>query len=237
MNSAPGTTADADGNSANGNGANSANGADANGSDADGNGGNFGPHEAAALLDQTRRQARRQFEPARPWLLAIRAVLVLAALGGVWLSVRGQHPYRGPGSSALLVVAAFVVINFGATVAVRARVTAGVRGKSRFSPAEITVMAAAWVIPFAVLAALGVTRDDQSGYLLTVPLMVVGLASAALMAARADWRQAGAGLAVAVTGGAGLAAGQSGAWAVAGIGLCLTLLASAAVIAWQLHRA
>ena len=27
---------------------------------------------------------------------AARAVLVLAALGAVWLSVRGQHPYRAP---------------------------------------------------------------------------------------------------------------------------------------------
>ena len=199
--------------------------------------GPFDPREAAALLDQTRRQARRQFEPAQPWLLAIRAVLVLAALGAVWLSVRGQHPYKGPGGSALLVVAAFVVLNYIATVAVRARATAGVSGRSRFSPAEITVMTAAWAVPFVVMAALGVTRDSQSGYLLTVPLIVVGLAFAALMAVRSDWRQFGTGLAVAATGAAGAAVGQAGAWAVTGAGLCLTLLGSAAVIAWQLHRA
>jgi len=202
-----------------------------------GNGGNFDPREAAALLDQTRRQARRQFEPAQPWLLAIRAVLVLATLGTVWLSVRGQHPYQGPGASALLIVAAFVIINYTATVAVRARATAGVSGKSRFTPAEITILAAAWIAPYVVMVALGVTRDSQSGYLLTVPLIVAGLAFAALMAVRADWRQCGIGLAVAVTGAAGAAAGQAGAWAVTGIGLCLTLLGSAAVIAWQLHRA
>ena len=202
-----------------------------------GNGSDFDPREAAALLNQTRRQARRQFEPAQPWLLAIRAVLVLAALGTVWLSVRGQHPYQGPGGSALLVVAAFVVINYTATVAVRRRATAGVRGKSRFSPAEITILAAAWIAPYVVMAALGVTRDSQSGYLLTVPLIVAGLAFAALMAVRADWRQFGIGLAVAVTGAAGASAGQAGAWAVTGIGLCLTLLGSAAVITWQLHRA
>jgi hypothetical protein len=202
-----------------------------------GNGDTFDPREAAALLDQTRRQARRQFEPAQPWLLAIRAVLVLAALGAVWLSVRGQHPYKGPGGSALLVVAAFVVINYTATVAVRARATAGVSGRSRFSPAEITVMVVAWAVPFVVMAALGVTRDSQSGYLLTVPLIVVGLAFAALMAVRSDWRQFGTGLAVAATGAAGAAVGQAGAWAVTGVGLCVTLLGSAAVIAWQLHRA
>ena len=202
-----------------------------------GHGGTFDPREAAALLDQTSRQARRQFEPAQPWLLAIRAVLVLAALGTVWLFVRGQHPYKGPGGSALLVVAAFVVINFTATMAVRARATAGVSGRSRFSPVEIAVMAASWAVPFVVMAALGVTHDSQSGYLLTVPLIVVGVVYAALMAVRSDWRQFGTGLAVAVTGAAGAAAGQAGAWAVTGVGLCVTLLGTAAVIAWQLHRA
>jgi hypothetical protein len=164
-------------------------------------------------------------------------VLVLAALGTVWLSVRGQHPYKGPGGSALLVVAVFVIINFTATVAVRRRATAGVRGKSRFTPAEIAILAASWIAPGVVMAALGVTWDSQSGYLLTVPLIVAGLAYAALMAVRADWRECGTGLAVAVTGAVGVAAGQAGAWAVTGIGLCLTLLGSAAVITWQLHRA
>jgi hypothetical protein len=202
-----------------------------------GNGGTFDPREAAALLDQTRRQARRQFQPDQPWLLAIRAVLVLAALGTVWLSVRGQHPYQGPGGSALLIVAVFVIINYTATVAVRRRATAGVSGKSRFTPAEIAILAAAWIAPGGVMVALGVTWDSQSGYLLTVPLIVAGLAFAALMALRADWLSCGTGLAVAVTGAAGAAVGQAGAWAVTGVGLCLTLLGSAAVITWRLHRA
>jgi hypothetical protein len=200
-------------------------------------GGAFDPREAAALLNQTSREARRQFEPAQPWLLVIRAVLVLAALGAVWLSVSGQHPYRGPGAWALLIVAAFVIVNYAATAAVRVRATAGIRGKSRFTPAEITVMAVSWAAPFVVMAALGVTRDSQSAYLLTVPLIVVGLAFAVLMAVRADWRSCGTGLAVAVTGAAAASVGQAGAWAVTGAGLCLTLLGSAAVIAWQLHRA
>jgi hypothetical protein len=202
-----------------------------------GNGGSFDPREAAALLEQTRRQARRQFQPDQPWLLAIRAVLVLAALGTIWLSVRGQHPYKGPGGSALLVLAVFVIINFTATVAVRRRATAGVSGKSRFTPAEITVMVVAWIAPYVVLAALGDGGNSHSGYLLTVPLIVVGLIFAALMAVRSDWLSCGTGLAVAVTGAVGASAGQAGAWAITGIGLCLTLLGSAAVIAWQLHRA
>ncbi len=66
-----------------------------------GNGGNFDPRQAAALLDQATQQARRQLEPAQPWLLVIRAVVVLAVFGAVWLNVRGQTPTstRPPPSS------------------------------------------------------------------------------------------------------------------------------------------
>ena len=90
-----------------------------------GNGGNFDPQQAAALLDQTTRRARRKLEPAQPWLLAIRAVAVLVALGAIWLSVRGQHPYQGPTAAVIPIVIAFVMLNFAATVAVRERAPPG----------------------------------------------------------------------------------------------------------------
>src|SRR6202043_50152 len=64
-----------------------------------GNGGHFDPRQAAALLDQTTQQARRELAPSPPWLLATRAVAVLAALGAIWLTVRGQHPCQGPGGA------------------------------------------------------------------------------------------------------------------------------------------
>ena len=86
---------------------------------ATGNGGSFDPRQAAALLSQTTQQARRQLEPYPPWMFVIRAVMVLVACGAVWLSVRGQHPYKGPTAAvAIAVVLAFVLVNFGATVAV-----------------------------------------------------------------------------------------------------------------------
>jgi hypothetical protein len=201
------------------------------------NGGNFDPQQAAALLDQTTQQARRQFEPYPPWLLVIRAVMVLAACGAVWLSVRGQHPYKGPTAAVIPVVFAFVVVNLGATVAVAKRATAGVSGRSRLRPAEITVMAVAWVAVFAVMGALagaGVSRAIVYGlYPTTVPLIVAGLAWAGIMAARTNWRACGTALAVAAVGAVGAFAGPAGAWAVAGVGLFVVLLGSAAAIAWR----
>jgi hypothetical protein len=187
-----------------------------------GTGGNFDPQQAAALLDQTTQQTRRQLEPAQPWLLVIRAVMVLAVCGAVWLSVRGQHPYKGPTAAALPVVSAFVVVNLGATVAVAKRATAGVSGRSRLRRAEITVMAVAWIAVFVVMGALagaGVSRAIVYGlYPTTVPLIVAGLAWAGIMAARANWRACGTAL------------------AVAGVGLFAVLLGSAAAIAWRQRR-
>ncbi len=195
-----------------------------------GNGGNFDPQQAAALLDQTTQQARRKFAPSPPWLLVTRAVMVLAACGAVWLSVRGQHPYRGPTAADIPILVAFIVLNFGATVAVRERAIAGVRGRTRLRPAEITVLALAWAAAAALMWALAAAGVNYSLYPTTV-LIVPGLAWAAIMAARADWRSFGTGLAVAAVGAVGAFAGPAGAWAVAGVGLCAVLLGNAAAIA------
>jgi hypothetical protein len=53
------------------------------------------------------------------------------------------------------------------------------------------------------------------------------------MAARANWRACGTALAVAAVGAVGAFAGPAGAWAVAGVGLFVVLLGSAAAIAWR----
>ena len=197
-----------------------------------GNGGNFDAQQAAALLDQTTQQARRKLAPSPPWLLATRAVAVLAALGAIWLSVRGQHPYRGPTGADIPILVAFIVLNFAATVAVRERAMAGVRGGTRFRPAEITVLALAFAatVVFMATAAVGFARYP------TTVLIVPGLAYAAIMAARAGWRSCGTGLAVAAVGVVGAFAGPAGSWAVAGVGLCAVLLSDAVAIAWRQRR-
>ena len=66
--------------------------------------GSFDPREAAKLLDQTTRQARRRLDLSSPQLSLIGATAALLALGAVWLSVRGQHPYKGPTAAGLVVM-------------------------------------------------------------------------------------------------------------------------------------
>jgi hypothetical protein len=199
---------------------------------AGGNGGTFGPEQAAALLDQTTQQARRKFQPSPPWLLVTRAVMVLAALGAIWLSVRGQHPYRGPTVADIPVLVAFIVVNFAATVAVRRRATVGLSGRSRFSQGEITVLVLAFAAAVVAMVGLGAAGVSFATYPTSV-LVIPGLAWAVLMAARADWHGLATGLAIVVIGIVGAFAGPAGAWAVAAVGLCLVLLGNAAAIAWR----
>jgi hypothetical protein len=196
-----------------------------------GNGGTLGPEQAAALLDRTTQLARRKFQPSPPWLLATRAVMVLAALGAIWLSVRGQHPYRGPTGADIAVLVAFVAVNFTVTVAVRRHATAGISGRSRFSQGEIMVLVTALVAGVVAIAALGAAGVGFATYPTSV-LVVPGLAWAVLMATRANWRGVAIGLAVVVIGVVGAFAGPAGAWAVAAVGLCVMLLGAAAAITW-----
>jgi hypothetical protein len=200
-----------------------------------GDGGSFDPRQAAALLDQTTAQARRKFAPSPPWLLAARAVAVLAALGAIWLTVRGQHPYTGPTGADIPILIGFVIVNFAATVGVRQHAMTGVRGKTRFRPAEITILALSWAAVPLFMWALHAAGASFAWYPTTV-LIIPGLAWAAVNGAREGWRGTVMGLAIAATGVAGAFAGPAGSWAVAGLGLCIVLLGKAAAVARRQRR-
>jgi hypothetical protein len=199
------------------------------------NGGSFDPQQAAALLDQTTQRARRQLEPAQPWLLIIRGVLVLAALGAIWLSVRGQDPYKGPTAADIPILVGFIVLNFAATVTVRRRATAGVTGRSRFTQGEIAVLVASFVVTVVAMTGLAAAGVSVATYPTSV-LVIPGLAWGVLSAVRSNWRDVAVGLAIVVIGIVGAFAGPTGSWAVDAVGLCLVLLGNAAVIIWQQRR-
>src|SRR5437870_673049 len=89
------------------------------------------PREAAKLLEQTKRQAQRQFDLRPSLLTLIRAAVILVAYGAVWWSVRGQHPYEGPNAAALAAVYGAVIVVIVVSAVVLQRATSGVSGQSR----------------------------------------------------------------------------------------------------------
>jgi hypothetical protein len=117
--------------------------------------GGLDPREAARLLVQTQRQAQRGLDFRSPWLTLLAAAVALVAFGAVWLSVRGQHPYRGPTAVALVVLYAVVLIRIGTVVFAHRRATAGVSGRSVSQQrAEGAALAAALVAVYVLMGAL-----------------------------------------------------------------------------------
>ena len=196
-----------------------------------GNGDTFSPQQAAALLDEATWEARRKLVANPPWVLVTRGVLVLAACGAVWLSVRGQNPYTGPTNADIPILIAFIVLNAALAVSFRRRAGAGVRGPSRLRPAEITIATLAWVAAAALLVGLAAAGLSYRLYPTTV-LIIPGLTWAILMMLRKNWREVYSGASVTVVGALGLLATPAVAWLVAGVGLCAALSGGAALNAW-----
>jgi hypothetical protein len=204
-------------------------------------GGGLDPRQAAALLDQATRQARRAFTPLTPLLFTFRAVVALVVFGGVWLSVRGQHPYTGHISGwAIAVAVVLVAINIGWTARVIGRAGTGVSGPGqRKWQAWTGIMVAAWIIGYAITAPLyhaAVSHPVWGLYPASAPLLIIGVAAAAAAVAFRYWPLAGTALAVAVTAAAAGFGGPAGSWLVTGIGLCAVYAGIAAFTAWRQRR-
>ena len=207
-----------------------------------GNGGTFDPQQAAALLDHTTQQARRQLTPLTPALWVFRAVVALVAFGSLWLSMRGQDPYTGqPGGWALAVTFTLVAINIAWSAVAIKRAGAGVSGPAqRARRAWLGAMLAVWVVAYAITAPLyhaGASHPVWGLYPASAPLMIIGLIGAATAAPiRRDWPMAGICLAMAVIAAAAGFGGPACAWLIMGIGLCAAMLGTAAFTIWQQRR-
>ena len=90
--------------------------------------GGLDPQGAARLLESTRRRAQRGLDFRSPRLSLLAAAAALVAFGGVWLSVRGQHPYKGPTPLGLVGLYAVVLVRIGTCcmpITARGRESAG----------------------------------------------------------------------------------------------------------------
>ena len=202
--------------------------------------GGLEPRQAARLLAQTQRQTQRALDFRSPWLSLLAAAAALVAFGSVWLSVRGQHPYRYPTVVGLLGLYAVVAIRIGSVLYAHRRASAGVSGGSvRRRRAEGAALAVALVAVYAVMGALanaGASDGVVYGvYVVTATMLVLGTFGAARSAVREDWRGLGISIAVVLVAAGSAFAGPRGVWLSNGVGLCVVLLADGAAQAWPLR--
>jgi hypothetical protein len=198
--------------------------------------------EAARLLTRTEQEARRQFNLSPPWLTAVAGVVILVAYGALWLSTRGQHPYKGPSLGVVALVYATVAVAIAASVKVYRRATAGLSGPPvRQQQAEGIAILVSFVLGSPVLQGAmkhyGASDAIVYGVIpAAAPLIIVGTTVLGIAASKADWPQFGAALAVVITGAVAAFVGPSGAWLAAGIGLFIALLGYAAADTWRNRR-
>jgi hypothetical protein len=202
--------------------------------------GGLDPREAARLLAQTRRQTQRDLDFRSPGLSLLAAAAALVAFGSVWLSVRGQHPYKWPTPVGLLGLYAVVAIRIGSVLCAHRRASAGVSGRSmrrrRAEGAALAVVLIAVYVIMAALANAGASDGVVYGvYVATATMLVLGTFGAARSAIREDWPEFGLSIAIVLVAAGSAFAGPRGVWLSNGVGLCVVLLAYSAAQAWLLR--
>ena len=85
---------------------------------------------AAVIVRQARERAERELHVRRPVLFVTWGLVLLIGYGGMWLSVRGQHPYTGPAWEALLLAFLLVLTAAAITAQVVDWAASGVGGRS-----------------------------------------------------------------------------------------------------------
>src|ERR1700694_5856202 len=206
-----------------------------------GEGAGLDPREAARILEQTQRQARRQCDPQSALGAVVGAGGFLFGYGAVWGSIRDQHVYRGPAGGSLAVCHGLSAVSAIAGGVAWSRANAGVSGRARRQRlAQGAPIAAAgvgaWVIEGA-LRYLGVSFEIVYGvYGPTVPLIALAAAAAGIAAMRENWLQLGVCIAIIGVASVSTLFGPLGAWGLTGLGCCLVLLAYAAALVVQQRR-
>ena len=193
------------------------------------------PREAARLLAQTQAHARRSLDFRAPWVSLVAAVVALAAFGIVWLNVRNQHPFTGPSPASLVVFYALIALRIATVIYAYARARTGVRGRSvNLQREEAVVMIGVLLVCYLALFAIANNSGSHgAGFYWSLFLNGNLIATAAVWAARSaihtSWHQVALAAAVALIAALAAIAGPRGMWLINGVGLCVLLLAEAAI--------
>ncbi len=200
------------------------------------------PREAARLLAQAERDAKRQFNLSPPWITAFMGVVILVGYGALWSSVRGQHPYKGPSLGAIGIVYAAVAISIAVSVKVYQRATAGVSGsKIRQQRLEGVAIMMSYIFGSPVLQGAlkhyGASQAIVYGVIpAAAPLIIVGTTVLGISASNADWPQFGTAFVVVIGGVVAAFVGPIGAWLAAGITIFVAVVGYAAATGKRLGR-
>ncbi|MBV9799602.1 MAG: hypothetical protein JO039_16265 [Solirubrobacterales bacterium] len=196
------------------------------------------PREAARLLTQTQADARRALDFRAPWVSLVAAVVALVGFGIVWLNVRDQRPFTGPSLASLAVFYVLIALRIATVIYAYARARTGVSGQSvKVQREEAVVMSGVLFVCYLALIGIASSGSHGAGVYWSLFLNGTLIALAAVWAGRCAfhkrWREVALSVPVALIAALAAIAGPRGMWLVNGVGLCVLLLATAAIGTWQ----
>jgi hypothetical protein len=199
----------------------------------------MGVAEAAAIIREAGEKAQRGLGVRHRATFTIWGLGLFIGYGTIWLTVRGQHPFRGPDPAAFAAVALLGAASIMAGVD-NARAESGVGGLSairrRLSFASVLIGLAGMFGLEGALVHAGASRPIVSIFEASAPVLVAGLFYLTRSSVRPHWALTGLGLWLIAVAAAGGFAGPVGVWAVNALaaGLAYGLMA---VIEPRLRRA
>jgi hypothetical protein len=165
-------------------------------------------------------------------------VVALVGFGIVWLDVRDQHPFTGPSLASLAVFYVLIALRVATVIYAVARARTGVSGRSvKVQRDEAVVMSGVLLFCYLALIAIANSGSHGAGFYWSLFLNGTLIALAAVWAGRCAihkrWHEVALTVPVALIAALAAIAGPRGMWLVNGVGLCVLLLANAALGKWQ----
>jgi hypothetical protein len=132
--------------------------------------------DAAAVVQDARARARKELVISAPFVYTAWGLVWLLGYGAMWLSVRGQHPYRGPSGVSIAAVLGLAALAVAAVVVIISKTVAGIDGRSaRYRSIILRTYATGYLILLCVQVAI-------SGSVSTRALAFAGFAGPLLLA-------------------------------------------------------
>ena len=134
--------------------------------------------EAAAVVRDARARARRELLISAPLVYTAWGLVWLLGYGAMWLSVRGQHPYKGPSGVSIAVIFVLAAFAVAAVLVIISRAAAGIDGQSvRYRRIILAAWATGYLILLCVQAAIKSSVSTQTFTFVAFagPLLLAGL--------------------------------------------------------------
>jgi hypothetical protein len=193
----------------------------------------FDAHAAAAIVADARERALRELRARYPLVFTVWGLILVIGYGVLWLSVRGQHPYIGPGPLALLALTLLLAIGAVTTVIAVGRPMTGIGGVSAVQRrVHSLALLLGYVGVFTLeggLAHAHATDSVIGVYGAVAPMLVTGVVYAASPAVWQDWSTRSLGVWLVLVAAGSAYAGPVGVWAVAGLASGIGFLVLAAI--------